>query len=143
MDSVPYLTHLDFVKGVREFNELCDYVTIDLTHDVKSSGIAQYYKNPEALQKLLFSVNKSRMQELGKAACAEFEQNVESRSQQIDYSNSVARVYHRNCIVSTHRPMLIFVQVDLNSLPPEQQMSYLKILVSACKTNKIDGIVLE
>lgn len=39
--------------------------------------------------------------------------------------------------------MLIFVQVDLDSLPVEQQMSYLKILVSACKTNKIDGIVLE
>jgi hypothetical protein len=39
--------------------------------------------------------------------------------------------------------MLIFVQVDLNTLPTEQQMSYLKILVAACRTNKIDGIVLE
>jgi hypothetical protein len=83
------------------------------------------------------------MQELGKAACAEFEQKVEGRNQQIDYSNSVARVYHRNCVVTTHRPMLIFVQVDLNTLPTEQQMSYLKILVAACRTNKIDGIVLE
>lgn len=34
MDNVPYLTHSDFVKGVRELNELCDYVAIDITHDI-------------------------------------------------------------------------------------------------------------
>ena len=39
MDSVPYLTHLDFIKGVRELNELCDYVSIDLTNDGESAGI--------------------------------------------------------------------------------------------------------
>jgi len=39
--------------------------------------------------------------------------------------------------------MLIFVHVDLNTLPTEQQMSYLKILVATCQANKIDGIVLE
>lgn len=53
MDSIPYLTHLDFVKGVKELNELCDYVALDLTHDAKSSGILQFYKNPAALDKLL------------------------------------------------------------------------------------------
>ena len=39
MDSVPYLTHLDFMKGICEFNELCDYVALDLTHDRESAGI--------------------------------------------------------------------------------------------------------
>jgi len=39
MDSIPYLTHLDFVKGVRELNELVDYVAVDLSHDAQSAGI--------------------------------------------------------------------------------------------------------
>lgn len=74
MDSVPYLTHLDYVKGVRELNELCDYVSIDLTCNGTSSGIMQFYKNPNALDKLLSQVNKCRMVEIGKAAAHEFEQ---------------------------------------------------------------------
>jgi hypothetical protein len=49
LDSIPYLAHLDFVKGIKELNELCDYVSIDLTHDLQSAGIVQYYKNPKAL----------------------------------------------------------------------------------------------
>jgi len=31
IDSVPYLTHMDFCKGIKELNELCDYVSIDLS----------------------------------------------------------------------------------------------------------------
>lgn len=38
-DSVPYLTHLDFVKGIRELTEMCDYVVLNLTEDISSSGI--------------------------------------------------------------------------------------------------------
>lgn len=52
IDSVPYLTHLDYVKGVKEMAEVCDYVALDLTQ-TQSSGIFQYYKNPLALDKLL------------------------------------------------------------------------------------------
>jgi hypothetical protein len=31
IDSVPYLTHLDYVKGVKEMAEVSDYVALDLT----------------------------------------------------------------------------------------------------------------
>jgi hypothetical protein len=39
MNSVPYLAHLDFLKGIKEFNELCDYVVLDLATEANSSGI--------------------------------------------------------------------------------------------------------
>lgn len=39
MDSIPYLTHQDFTKAVRELNEICDYVALDLTYDKNSAGI--------------------------------------------------------------------------------------------------------
>ena len=32
-NSVPYLAHLDFVKGIRELTELCDYVSLDLSSE--------------------------------------------------------------------------------------------------------------
>ena len=86
MNSVPYLSHLDFVKGIRELNELCDYVCIDLSSSAASSGIQQFYKNPNALEKLLKTANKSRMEELGKAAALEFEL---ASAVPVDYSNSV------------------------------------------------------
>lgn len=31
IDSVPYLTHLDYLKGVKEMAEVSDYVALDLT----------------------------------------------------------------------------------------------------------------
>ena len=74
MDSIPYLTHLDFVKGVKELNELVDYVSLDLTHDTTAAGITQYYRNPKALEKSLTQVTKARTVELGKAAALEYEQ---------------------------------------------------------------------
>jgi len=46
MTSTPYLTHLDFVKGVREFTELADYAVINIANFVQTSGISQYYRNP-------------------------------------------------------------------------------------------------
>lgn len=106
IDSVPYLTHLDFVKGVRELNELCDYVAIDLTSETGSAGIQQFYKNPKALEKLLMQVNTARMVEVGKAAALEYERNGQGAA---DYSTSVGRVYSRNCLVSTVRPLLVMV----------------------------------
>lgn len=40
MQSAPYLTHLDFVKGVRDFTELADYAVINIANFIETSGIA-------------------------------------------------------------------------------------------------------
>lgn len=113
IDSVPYLTHMDFCKGIKELNELCDYVSIDLSREVSSAGIMQYYKNPSALEKLLRETNRARMLEVGKAVALEYEQMLSKTGQaNIDYSNSVGRGYQRNCLVSTVRPLLLMIQVD-------------------------------
>lgn len=140
MNSVPYLSHLDFVKGIRELTELCDYVCLDLSSNTASAGIKQFYKNPNALEKLLKSANKSRMEELGKAAALEFEL---ASKLPIDYSNSVQRLYRRNCVVSTLRPMLLMVQMDLSVLKSDQRLPFLKIFSAFAKQNQIDGIVLH
>ena len=44
-DSVPYLTHQDFIKVVKELTDFCDYAVLNLCNDKKSSGIKQYYYN--------------------------------------------------------------------------------------------------
>mgnify|MGYP006120602547 CR=1 FL=1 len=44
--SVPYITHTDFTKGIRELSEVADYVVLNLTYDLSTSGLQQYYKNP-------------------------------------------------------------------------------------------------
>lgn len=139
MDSVPYLTHLDFVKGVRELNELCDYVAVDLTYDGSSAGILQFYKNPNALEKLLTQVNRCRMVEVGKAAALEYEKSLGM----LDYSSSVSRVHSRNCLVSTVRPTLLMVQIDLDLLAEDQRMPFLRILTKFAQLNKIDGFILR
>ena len=77
-DSVPYLTHLDFTKSVRELNDIADYVVLNLADDVKSSGVQQYYQNSQSLDKLLKGVQKARVNELGKLAALEYEKLIES-----------------------------------------------------------------
>lgn len=121
-------------------NELCDYVALDLTHDKESAGIIQYYRNPKALEKLLREVNKARMIEVGKAAALEFEQRTETIQ---DYTMSVARSYQRNCLVSTLRPLLLMVQVDVSILEENQRMSFVRILAHLAKENQIDGVILK
>jgi len=37
--SAPYLTHLDFVKGIKEFTELADYAVINIANFADTSGI--------------------------------------------------------------------------------------------------------
>jgi dihydroorotate dehydrogenase len=71
--SVPYITHTDFTKGIRELSEVADYVVLNLTYDLSTSGLQQYYKNPNQLNKLLSQVNKARVNELGKIAAHEYE----------------------------------------------------------------------
>lgn len=113
LDSVPYLTHMDFCKGIKELNELCDYVSIDLSREAATAGVTQYYKNPGALEKLLRETNKARLLEVGKAAALEYEHMLNRTGKaNIDYSSSVGRAYQRNCLVSTVRPLLLMIQVD-------------------------------
>lgn len=38
------------------------------------------------------------------------------------------RIHNRNCVVSTVRPLLLMLQIDLAVLPQEQRMSFLRIL---------------
>ena len=38
--SVPYLTHTDFEKNIKELTDLCDYLVINLCEDSSTSGIS-------------------------------------------------------------------------------------------------------
>jgi phenylacetate-coenzyme A ligase PaaK-like adenylate-forming protein len=57
LDTVPYLSHQDFAKQVRELSDYCDYVVVSLssggTGGPLSNGLNQYYTNPKALQKVI------------------------------------------------------------------------------------------
>lgn len=57
VESVPYLTHLDFARGVRDFTEFVDYVVLNLAEETHASGIVQYYKKGPSLDKLLKSAH--------------------------------------------------------------------------------------
>lgn len=57
IESVPYLTHMDFAKAVRELTEFVDYTVLNLAEETHSSGIIQYYKKGPSLDKLLKSAN--------------------------------------------------------------------------------------
>lgn len=65
------------------------------------------------------------MIEIGKAASFEFEKNIQNSG---DYSTSVSRIFTRNCLVSTLRPLLLMVQIDLDILKEDQRMPFLRIL---------------
>lgn len=93
--SAPYLTHLDFAKGIRELNELCDYCTINISQFYKTSGIKQYYHNPKQLDKLLEHTNKVRLVEVGKAAALEYEKFERSIGKEFSYEESMERLYTR------------------------------------------------
>ena len=91
VDSVPYLTHQDFIKQVRELTDMCDYVVINIaTNGAKSNGLHQYYNNPAALEKLVKGVTFARAQELGKLAAAEYESVLGDKQ---DYLTSVSRQF--------------------------------------------------
>ena len=38
-ESVPYLTHLDFGRSIKELTEFCDFVVLNLSEDLETSGI--------------------------------------------------------------------------------------------------------
>ena len=45
VNSVPYLTHLDYVKGIKELTEIADYISLNIANNTVASGIKQYYHN--------------------------------------------------------------------------------------------------
>ena len=72
--SVPYLTHLDYARQVREVTEFVDYTVLNLAEEMHTSGVLQYYKKgTNATDKLLKSAHKARVNELGKVAASQFE----------------------------------------------------------------------
>ena len=75
-ESVPYLTHLDFSKAIRELTDVADYAVLNLARDAHSSGITQYYKNANSMEKLLKTAQKARVNELGKLAALEYERHL-------------------------------------------------------------------
>jgi hypothetical protein len=86
IQSAPYLTHLDFVKGIREFTELADYTVINIANFIETNGIAQYYRNPQQLQKLMSQSNKARLVELGKSAALDYERFQAKQGETFDYN---------------------------------------------------------
>ncbi len=39
VESVPYLTHLDFARAVRDLTEFVDYTVLNLAEETHTSGI--------------------------------------------------------------------------------------------------------
>ena len=69
VESVPYLTHLDYARSIRELTEFVDYTVLNLADEMHTSGILQYYKKgTNSLDKLLKSAHQARVNELGKVA---------------------------------------------------------------------------
>ena len=65
------------MKQVRQFADSFDYIVVSLnsggTNGAKSSGLHQYYRNPQALHKLLSHLSKARTNEVGKLAAFDYE----------------------------------------------------------------------
>lgn len=123
---------------MKELTDICDYVVINLAaNGAKSNGLAQYYKNSAALQKLLKGCSLARAQELGRLAASEYEMVTGDNE---DYLTSVQRQYQRKGLISGLKPLSLFIKVDM------QQASDpgLKIreFASACLSNNIDGLII-
>ena len=89
---------------------MCDYAIVDLTAgQAQAAGIQQYYRKTHALEKLLKACNRTRLQDLGRLAAAEYE-NVQGDN--VDYLTSVRRFYHRSSVVSALTPLSLFLKID-------------------------------
>ena len=146
-NSVPYLTHQDFIKQIRDLTDMCDYLVLNLTAPSGSmpSGLEQYYRNLPSLDKLLRLTTKARDNELGKVAAVEYEEMQATAGHEVDYQASFKRHYSRNSIISLHRPLLIFVKVDPYAVFQDNQMrcqSFAVALARYCLKYGIDGIIL-
>lgn len=56
------------------------------------------------------------MIELGKTAALEYERFETKSGKVFDYLESMERFYVRQCIVSTQRPMLLFLSLNLDAV---------------------------
>lgn len=121
---------------------------INLCNDKSSSGLKQYYFNEKALDKLLHSAVTARNQELGRIAAFEFEHVSNDLT---DYTSSVARQYQRNSILSSLRPMLLFLEIRLDDLllqaknpaSEEKALYIVKMITQKCLKHKVDGIIIQ
>jgi len=56
------MTHQDFVKQIKDLNDLCDYLVVDISDQkAQSNGLKQYYYVSKTLEKLLLNCNKARL----------------------------------------------------------------------------------
>ena len=134
--SVPYLTHMDFSKAIRELTDVADYTVLNLTKDTNTSGVMQYYKNVQSLEKLLKGAHTARVNELGKLAALEYERHLVAAGGEDDYTVSMRRVYQRGSLISALRPMMIFVSIDISSksdVKLNDRNEFLKNLVQLCQ----------
>jgi hypothetical protein len=69
-----------------------------------------------------------------------------------DYTTSVQRMYQRNSIVSSLKPMMLFVQFKLDDLlsssgdpksVEEKLNKFLATLVSKCQAYNLDGLIVQ
>jgi hypothetical protein len=105
------LTHQDFVKQLKNYVDMCDFLTINLTSSEElPAGLSQYYRNLAATEKLFAEVTKARKEELGKVAAFEYEKAYGDSN---DYLASVRRLYQRQSIVSNLKPVRLLVRVDI------------------------------
>lgn len=146
-NTVPYLTHQDFIKQIRDLTDMCDFLVLNLTAPSSSmpSGLEQYYRNLPSLDKLLRLTAKARDNELGKVAAVEYEDMEAAAGHVVDYQVSVKRHYSRNSIISLHRPLIMFVKVDPYAVfqdNPLRCQSFAVALARYCLKYGIDGIVL-
>ena len=110
-ETVPYLTHQDFCKQLKQAVDMCDFVTVNLSsHDPLPAGLEQYYRNPAAIDKLLKEITKVRLEELGKVAAVEYEKAYGDLE---DYTSSVRRLYQRQSVVSNLKPIKLLLRVDI------------------------------
>ncbi len=89
-------------------------------------------------------MHQARINELGKVAALQYETFLSKKKPFAeDYSTSIKRHYLRQSLLSTLRPMLIFVQVDVTKMNVSSQAPFLADLVTSCNKHSIDGIVLR
>ena len=148
IETVPYLTHFDYVRSIRELTEFVDFTVLNIAENIETSGILQYYKKGTSLEKLLAAAHKARVNELGKAAALQYERFLEAENSKKgkpneDFTSTVRRHYKNASLLSSLRPMMLFLQVDVSKLNQSSHAPFLNDLAKVCTKHKIDGIVLK
>ena len=102
--------------------------------------MAQYYTNSISLEKLLAKCNEARVIELGKHAAAEYERVAEPG---VEYLQSVKRHYQSSSIITTLKPLSLFLKIDPLSAPLVQDPKLkAREFAQMCLKHNFDGIVI-